>query len=116
MYIVSLSEKAHSSLQVRLRARRLDRCVEILCCVQNPLGSDDITSALPIIIGVSGTLYSWVLFRTDVSENISPVSSWFLRLLGLHSCVTAESLLIGLSIEEYYMCSSNTYSILLCRS
>jgi hypothetical protein len=41
------------------------------------------------------------LVRTDVSENISPSFSGCLRVIGFHSGVTVESLLVGLSIEEY---------------
>jgi hypothetical protein len=46
--------------------------------------------------------------RTNVLENISHPSTGFLRVLGLHSCVTMESLLISLSTEEYYVRSTNT--------
>jgi hypothetical protein len=45
-----------------------------------------------------GTLYCVGLVATDISENISPPSSWFLRVIGPHSCVTVESLLISLLV------------------
>jgi hypothetical protein len=51
----------------------------------------------------SGTSYHVDLVRTAVSENISPPSSGFLRVKGLHSCVTMEWFLISLSIEGYYV-------------
>jgi hypothetical protein len=54
------------------------------------------------------TLYSVAQVRTDVSENISSPSSGFLRVIGSHSCVTVESLLISLSIDGYYVWSKNT--------
>jgi hypothetical protein len=41
--------------------------------------------------------------RTDVSEIISLPSSGFIRVIGFHSCVTVESLLISLPIEGYYV-------------
>jgi hypothetical protein len=54
------------------------------------------------------TLYHLALDGTDVSENISPPSLGFLRVIGFHSYVTMEPLLISLSIEEYYIGSKNT--------
>jgi hypothetical protein len=45
--------------------------------------------------------------RTDVLENMWPLSSGFLRVIGLHSCVTVESLFISLPIEGYYVGSQN---------
>jgi hypothetical protein len=56
----------------------------------------------------SGTVYRVVRVRTDVSENISPPSSWFLRVMCFQSCVTVESLLIGLPVEGYYAGSKKT--------
>jgi hypothetical protein len=50
----------------------------------------------------SGILCRVALVITDVSENISPPSSAILMVIGFHSCVTFEVLLISLSIEEYY--------------
>jgi hypothetical protein len=55
----------------------------------------------------SGTLYHVALVRIDVLENISPPSSWILRVIRFHSCVTVESLLISHSIEEYYVRLNN---------
>jgi hypothetical protein len=49
----------------------------------------------------SGSLYHVALVRTDVSENISPPSSGFLRVIGAHSCGTVQSLLIILSTDGY---------------
>jgi hypothetical protein len=40
---------------------------------------------------------------TNVSENISPPSSGFLRVIGLHNCVTLESMFVSPSIEAYYI-------------
>jgi hypothetical protein len=51
---------------------------------------------------VFSEFYRVALVRTDVSENITPPSSGFLRVLGLHSCVTVETLLISLSIERFH--------------
>jgi hypothetical protein len=48
------------------------------------------------------------LVITDVSENILPSSSGFLRVIGPHSCVTVESLSITISIQGYYVGSKNT--------
>jgi hypothetical protein len=56
----------------------------------------------------SGTLYHVAVVRTNVSENISPPSSGFLRVRGFHSCVTMESLLINLSRDGYYVGSKKT--------
>jgi hypothetical protein len=53
------------------------------------------------------TFYHVALVRTDISEKISP-SSGFLRVIGPHSCVTVESLLVSLSIEGYSVGSNNT--------
>jgi hypothetical protein len=47
------------------------------------------------------------LVRTAVSENISPLSSGFLRAIGPHSCVTVASLFISLPTEGYYVGSKN---------
>jgi hypothetical protein len=55
----------------------------------------------------SGTLYLVAVVRTDISGNITPPSSGFLRVRGLHSCVTVESLLINLSTKGYYVGSKN---------
>jgi hypothetical protein len=49
----------------------------------------------------AGTLHSVPLVRTDVSENVSPPSSGFLRVTGIHSCITVASLLISLSSLVY---------------
>jgi hypothetical protein len=46
--------------------------------------------------------------RTDVSENISPPSSGFLKVLRSHIYVTMESLLMSLSIEGYCVALKNT--------
>jgi hypothetical protein len=54
------------------------------------------------IIDVSGALQHVALFRTEVLENIPSLSSGVLRLIGYHSYITVETLLLGLSIEEYY--------------
>jgi hypothetical protein len=51
----------------------------------------------------SGTLCRVAVVRTYVAENISTPSSWFLRVIGFHCCVTVESLLINLSTEEHYV-------------
>jgi hypothetical protein len=48
-----------------------------------------------------------VLVITDVSENMSPPSSGFLKVIGFHSCVNVESLLVNFSIEVYYVGSKN---------
>jgi hypothetical protein len=56
----------------------------------------------------SGTLYRVPLVRTDVSENIQPPSSGFLRVIGFHKCVAVESLLLSLTIEEHSLWSNNT--------
>jgi hypothetical protein len=53
-----------------------------------------------------GNLYRVALVRTDISENILPPSSGFLRMTGL----TVELLLISLSIEGYYVWSKDTSS------
>jgi hypothetical protein len=50
---------------------------------------------------LSGTLYRVALVPTDVSENISPLSSGILRVIGFHSCVMVETLLISLIPENY---------------
>jgi hypothetical protein len=50
----------------------------------------------------SGTLYRVSLVRTDVSEDMSP-SSGFHSVVRPRSCVTVQSLLISLRIEEYCM-------------
>jgi hypothetical protein len=55
-----------------------------------------------------GTFNRVAAVRTDVSENISLVSLVFLRLIKFHSCVALESLMISLSIDEYYLWSTNT--------
>jgi hypothetical protein len=52
-------------------------------------------------------MYRVALVRTDVSEHILPPSSNFIKVMGFHSCVTVESLLISLSIEGYYIWSKN---------
>jgi hypothetical protein len=57
---------------------------------------------------LSGTLYRIALVRTNVSKNILSPSSGFFRVIGFHSCDTVESLLIGLSIEGYYLWSKYT--------
>jgi hypothetical protein len=46
----------------------------------------------------SGTLHCIALIQTAVSENISPPSSQFLRVIEFHGCVTVVSL-ISLSIK-----------------
>jgi hypothetical protein len=56
----------------------------------------------------SGTLYHVALIQPDVSENASPLSSGFFRMLGFNSCVDMESLLISLCIERYYLSLKNT--------
>jgi hypothetical protein len=56
-----------------------------------------------------GLCIAVALVRTDVSEKISSPSSEFHRLLGPHSCVTMEPLLISLSIEGYYVRSQNLF-------
>jgi hypothetical protein len=56
----------------------------------------------------SGTLYSVALVITDDSENISLPSSGFFRMIGLHTCVTVESVLINISIEGHYVGSKYT--------
>jgi hypothetical protein len=48
------------------------------------------------------------LVKTDFSENMSPSSSGFFRVIGFHTCITVESLIISLSIERYYVGSKNT--------
>jgi hypothetical protein len=48
----------------------------------------------------SGAMYRVALGKTDVSENMSPLSSGFLVVKGFHSCVTVETLFISLSTEE----------------
>jgi hypothetical protein len=40
---------------------------------------------------LSGTLHRVSLVRTDVSENTSPLSSVYFRVISFHSCVTVES-------------------------
>jgi hypothetical protein len=47
---------------------------------------------------LSGTLYRVALVRTEVSENMSPPFSGYLRLIEFHSYVTVESLWISLSV------------------
>jgi hypothetical protein len=42
----------------------------------------------------SGILYSVAIFRTDVSKNVLSPSSGVLRLIGSHSSVNAETLLL----------------------
>jgi hypothetical protein len=54
----------------------------------------------------SGTLNRVLLFRSDVSENVSSFSR-FHRLVGFHSCVV-ESPLNSLFIEGYCLCPKNT--------
>jgi hypothetical protein len=49
----------------------------------------------------SGALYRVVLVRTDVSENLSSRCSGFLKLIGFHSCIAVQTLLLNLSIEGY---------------
>jgi hypothetical protein len=56
----------------------------------------------------SGTLYRVRQVTFDVSENTSPPSSGFLIVIGPHSCVTVESLLISLSTEGHYVWSKNS--------
>jgi hypothetical protein len=47
-------------------------------------------------------VYTVSLFRTDVSENeLSPFPE-VLRLIGSHSCITVETLLLSVSIEGRY--------------
>jgi hypothetical protein len=58
----------------------------------------------------SGTLYRVPVVGTDVSENISPPSSRWPRMIGLHSFIL-ESLLNSLSIEGYYVGSSHTVQV-----
>jgi hypothetical protein len=48
-------------------------------------------------------LYRVTVAGTDVSENISLPSSGSLKVIGFHSCITVESLLIILSIEGHYL-------------
>jgi hypothetical protein len=56
----------------------------------------------------SGALCRVALVRTNVSENISLLSSGFLRVMGSNICVTVESLLMSLYIEGSYLWSKNT--------
>jgi hypothetical protein len=58
----------------------------------------------------SGTLCFVAVVRSNVSENILPPSSGFLKVTGLRSYVTMESLLISLSIERYYVWSKKFVS------
>jgi hypothetical protein len=56
----------------------------------------------------SGTLCRVAVIRTDVSGNVSRPYAGFFRVIGFHSCVTVESLLIRLSIEGYCVRSKIT--------
>jgi hypothetical protein len=56
----------------------------------------------------SGTFYRLVIVITNVSENVSSLFSGSLPVIGLHSCVTVEALLISLSVEGYYVVSKKT--------
>jgi hypothetical protein len=56
----------------------------------------------------SGALYHVAVARTDVSENVSSLSSGFLRVTRFHSRVTVESLLLIRSIEGYYLWLKDT--------
>jgi hypothetical protein len=49
----------------------------------------------------SETVYCVALFQTDVSENISSLSSGVLRLIGF-TVVLLWKLILSLSIEGYY--------------
>jgi hypothetical protein len=54
----------------------------------------------------------WILYRvalviTDISGNISPPSSRFLRVMGFHNLITVESVFINLSIEGFYVGPNN---------
>jgi hypothetical protein len=65
-------------------------------------------STVVSFINVSWDFVPCSCSSTNVLENIPPLSSGFLRVIGLHSCVTVESLLISLSIEGYYVWSKST--------
>jgi hypothetical protein len=52
----------------------------------------------------SGTLYPIALVRIVVSEDIASI----FRVIGFHSCVTVDSLLIDLPVEGYYLLSKKT--------
>jgi hypothetical protein len=54
-----------------------------------------------------GTLERMSSVRADVSENISPLFSGFLSVIGFHGCLTVELLLISFSIAGYYLWSKN---------
>jgi hypothetical protein len=56
----------------------------------------------------SETLCHVALVRTDFSENVLFPSSGILRLIGFHSCIAMETLLLSRSIEEYYQWLKNT--------
>jgi hypothetical protein len=55
----------------------------------------------------SGILHHVALVRIGVSENISPPSSGSFGVIGVHSCVTVESLFISLSLQGYYVGPKN---------
>jgi hypothetical protein len=59
--------------------------------------SSGMLSSLYELKMLSRILYHVALVRTDV---LSP-SSGFLRMIGFHSCVTMETLLLSLFIEGY---------------
>jgi hypothetical protein len=48
----------------------------------------------------SGTLYPVAQVLTDILGNISPPSLGFLRVIGVHICVTTKSLLISLFFDH----------------
>jgi hypothetical protein len=50
----------------------------------------------------SAALYCVALFQTDVLENVQSPSSGVLMLIGFHSCITVETLLLSLSTEGHY--------------
>jgi hypothetical protein len=57
--------------------------------------------ALTLLYMPSGTMYRVVLVLTDVYENVSSLSSGFLGVIGFHSCVTVELLVLSLSNTTY---------------
>jgi hypothetical protein len=56
----------------------------------------------------SRTLYRVAIVRADVSEDISSTSSGFLRVIGLHSCVTVKLLLTTISTAAAVKASQKT--------
>jgi hypothetical protein len=56
----------------------------------------------------SETLSCVARVQTNILENVLSTSSVFLRVIGFHSCVIVETLLLSLIIEEYYYWSKNT--------